>query len=638
MPILSLTGRSSWQHRLLVGVIYAALFAGGLTMVYPLLLMISGSTKSGVDQNESSVLPSYLRSDRALLAKHTEGLFNETLDMLKSVYDVDIHSFADVTSPGESSPKLVREWELFLQQSNLPHYYFGAGYMTVSLSRNVQPFSLRSFKQQLSDRFDGDLSKVNSALQREFTDWSRVTVKVEDYRVRRGVPSNAPYDLTFAEFKTQTPLADRYYPVLELFYRNGFLKNQYAGSLAAYNAAHQTTYSAWNQIRLAKEYLKNPSQSASEWTEWEIFVREVLSPLWIGVDGSATEGYHRYLLARYGDVQALNARYQTSYRSADEAPLPGIPLPSGTVLADWVGFIQGWQDPETKVIHKAPIESIRLRGVDYQFRDFLREKYGKIESLNSALDSEFADFDQILPPQWQWHYEKFLQSRTSLRWELTSRNFRTAIDYLLLRGRGVLNTVVYCALAVLAALIVNPLAAFALSRYKPRGTYKVLLFLMLTMAFPPMVTQIPAFLMIRNFGMLNTFWALILPGLANGYSIFLLKGFFDSLPHELYESATIDGAGEFRIFWQITMSLSKPILAVIALNAFTLAYSNFMFALLICQDQRMWTITVWLYQLQTQSGPGLIYASLLLAAIPTFVIFVFCQNIIMRGIVVPVEK
>jgi multiple sugar transport system permease protein len=130
----------------------------------------------------------------------------------------------------------------------------------------------------------------------------------------------------------------------------------------------------------------------------------------------------------------------------------------------------------------------------------------------------------------------------------------------------------------------------------------------------------------------------VLPGLANGYAIFLLKGFFDSLPQELYESAALDGAGELRIFWQITMSLSKPILAVIGLQAFTVAYSNFMFALLICQDEKMWTLMVWLYQLQQRSGPGVIYASLLVAAIPTLLIFVFAQNIIMRGIVVPVEK
>jgi len=86
------------------------------------------------------------------------------------------------------------------------------------------------------------------------------------------------------------------------------------------------------------------------------------------------------------------------------------------------------------------------------------------------------------------------------------------------------------------------------------------------------------------------------------------------------------------------MSLSTPILAVVALGAFTAAYSNFMMALLICQDQNMWTLMPWLYQLGQRSGEGVVFASLLVAALPTFLVFAFCQNIIMRGIVVPVEK
>ena len=197
---------------------------------------------------------------------------------------------------------------------------------------------------------------------------------------------------------------------------------------------------------------------------------------------------------------------------------------------------------------------------------------------------------------------------------------------------------IYCSLAVLFALLVNPLAAYAMSRYRMPSNYKILLFLMLTMAFPPMVTQIPVFLMLREFRLLNTFAALLLPGLANGYSIFLLKGFFDSLPRELYESAQIDGASEWTLFWSITMSLSTPILSVIALQAFVSAYANFMFALLICQDEQMWTLMVWLYQLQQRSGQGVMYASLIIAAIPTFFVFTFCQKVILRGIVVPAEK
>ena len=94
-------------------------------------------------------------------------------------------------------------------------------------------------------------------------------------------------------------------------------------------------------------------------------------------------------------------------------------------------------------------------------------------------------------------------------------------------------------------------------------------------------------IMIKNMGLLNTFGALVLPGIASGYSIFLLKGFFDSLPAELYETAMLDGAGELRIFFRITLPLTKPILAVIALGAFSAAYGAFMFAFLTCQDPKM---------------------------------------------------
>jgi multiple sugar transport system permease protein len=158
------------------------------------------------------------------------------------------------------------------------------------------------------------------------------------------------------------------------------------------------------------------------------------------------------------------------------------------------------------------------------------------------------------------------------------------------------------------------------------------------MAFPAVVTMIPNFLLLRDLGLLNTFAALLLPGMANGYSIFLLKGFFDSLPKELYEAADIDGATEWNKFWIITMNLSKPILAVVALGAFSAAYSNFMYAFILCQDRDMWTLMVWLYQLQQFSSQGVVFASLIIAAIPTLIVFICFQNVILRGIVVPTEK
>ena len=138
--------------------------------------------------------------------------------------------------------------------------------------------------------------------------------------------------------------------------------------------------------------------------------------------------------------------------------------------------------------------------------------------------------------------------------------------------------------------------------------------------------------------LLNTFAALVLPGAANGYFIFLLKGFFDSLPRELFEAAELDGAGEWTKFWSLAMNLSKPILAVIALGAFTGAYGAFMMALVIIPDESMWTLMVWISQLQAGAHGAVVYASLVIAAVPTFLVFALCQNVIIRGIVVPTEK
>jgi multiple sugar transport system permease protein len=196
------------------------------------------------------------------------------------------------------------------------------------------------------------------------------------------------------------------------------------------------------------------------------------------------------------------------------------------------------------------------------------------------------------------------------------------------------------ALSILCSLTVNPLAGYALSRFNLRGKDKIILFCLATSAFPAMVSAIPGYLLMRDLGLLNTFFALVLPGAANGMGIFILKGFFDSLPHELYEAATIDGAKEWQIFAFVTIPMVKPILAINALNAFMAAYNGWEWALIICQDKRMWTLSVWLYQanLWWADSPWITTAGFMVASLPTLVIFLFCQKIIMRGIIVPSMK
>ncbi len=643
MPIISTIGRRSLRVRLLIWGIYAALVVGSITMLYPFMLMIAGSTKSAVDAPESRVIPPFLVSEEALYRKHIEGLFNESFEKVRIAYDTRAVSFQTLRAPAEPNPELVDAWREFLLRADLPFYTYSIGYIRAPVSRGVLPSRLRAFKRRLIERAGGDIDRLNREMKTEFVNWNSFYVLPESYDLRRNKPGRSPFDEELREFKRSVPLEARSYFSAEGFFKTLFLKTQYTRDIAAYNTAHGTSYASWDEVHLDRRFPTGPGRTDPERADWESFVRTILNLLWIRADAEASPVYRRFLEAKYGDIATLNRNYGASYRSFDEVRLAASPPAEGRALSDWDMFLQGWKDPKTGRMHLLPAGMIEISCVDFEFQDFLRARYGSgekagIKKANRALGTSFSHWRDVLPPQRDTHYLAFRKETGRLRWEFVRRNYITVVDFIVLHGRGILNTVIYCVLAVASALIVNPLAAYALSRYKPPSAYKVLLFLMLTMAFPPMVTQIPVFLMLREMRLLNTFWALILPGLANGYLIFLLKGFFDSLPKGLYESAALDGAGELRIFWQITMSLSKPILAVVALGAFTAAYSNFMMAMLICQDERMWTLMPWLYQLQQRSGQGVVFASLLIAAVPPFVIFAFCQNVIMRGIVVPVEK
>lgn len=613
---------------------YAFLLIGAVTMIYPFLLMIAGSTKSSVDLNYFNVVPKFLYDDTWLYRKHTEGIFNESLLLENMVYDEETISFMRLNPPAAVNAPLLDEWRAFLQNAAIPVYAWQGGYLQASYSGTI-PGGIRAFKRFLADRYGRDIDVVNRELGTEFRNWTMVGINSKAILMRRDKPQDTAFEKAVAEFKECLPVEWRIYSSPEGFYKKLFLRPQY-GDIEKYNREHGSAYKSYTEVGLPERW--SDCRTTREKADWEQFVRETLALSWIRVDTNAVGDYRAFLLAKHRTIAVLNKHYGMKYASFDEIPLVEEPPLKGMIASDWDSFITGWRDPGAARIHKAPVEWLRLTSVEFMFRDFLKSKFGSIEDLNRRMGTAYPAFASIRPPQREMHHAWFLRHKRDLRFEFMTRNYKAVTEYVLFHGRGIVNTVVYCALAVLAAMLVNPLAAYALSRYKMPPTYKILLFLMATMAFPPMVTQIPNFLMLRWLNLLNTFAALILPTLANGYSIFLLKGFFDSLPRELYESAELDGASEWTIFWQLTMSLSKPILAVIALAAFNAAYANFMFAFVVCQDDKMWTLMVWLYQLQQMSGQGVMYASLIIAAIPTFIIFLFCQNIIMRGIVVPSEK
>jgi len=638
VPIISPIGRKHWKVRALIYSIYFVLTLGAVSMLYPFFLILAGSTKSAVDEKEFTMVPTFLRGgesgDQRLYQKYVEGLFNERLDRMEATYDVDASSFETIEAPTETREAFVDAWENFTEQGELASSNYALGFLYTPLSR-TQPAQFRAFKRRLLATHGDNIVDLNKALGMEFVNWNAFIVTPEYYLPRRNALQTSAFYEELRSFKAEQGAHLRCWFNVEGFYKSYFLRTQYPGGIAGYNESHGTAHASWDEVRLPRSFPADGTEA--EQKDWEDFMRNVVNLRWLRVGSEAAPDWQAFLQAKNGTVEILNRLHGSNWGAFEEVTLPATPPTDGVLLSDWTAFLAGWRAADGTEL-RCPVEAIRVHSTEGLFRDWLRMQHGSIANANQALGSGFASWDVVRPPQRESHYRAFQSRRGEIKREFMFRNYIAVWEYLVLHGRGVLNTAIYCLLAVLIALLVNPLAAYALSRYRPASTYKLLLFMLLTMAFPPMVTQIPIFLMLRDLKLLNTFAALILPGMAHGYSIFLLKGFFDSLPRELYESAEMDGAGEWTMFWTITMSLSKPILAVIALNAFVSAYGNFMFALLICQDERMWTLMVWLYQLQQRSGEGVIYASLLLAAIPTFILFAFCQNIIMRGIVVPVEK
>jgi len=271
-----------------------------------------------------------------------------------------------------------------------------------------------------------------------------------------------------------------------------------------------------------------------------------------------------------------------------------------------------------------------------EFRTKLSDRF-----LNKSAEQMWAEYcgnESTAMPIVAAETRHVVANASDIRREFAGRNYGYVLDYILINGRAVSNTVLFCLLAIGTQLVVNPLAAYALSRYPVRQSGQILIFLLATMAFPAEVAMIPSFLLLKDLGLLNTFAALVLPTAASGYMIFLLKGFFDSLPQELFEAGQLDGAKETTMLFRIALPLSKPVLGYLALTAFMGAYGAFLYAFLVAQDQRIWTLMVWIYQLQNGAPKSVMMAALTLAALPTLLVFLFAQRVIMRGIVLPGER
>lgn len=622
MSIIGKVARREPKTRALNLAMHLILVIGSLTMLYPFALMLSSSIKSAVDGTRMELIPPYLYKDAALYQKYLESRYNEESSRLMDNYPGSWISFAEVELPKAPNPAVYKDWQDFVAQAEYGPYHY---YVAEHYGRGVYPLAQRQYRKLLREENGNSLVEFNKRYGTGAVSWEEIVVEEKEIMRRLFTSSTEGYLGRFRRFKEQTPMWQRLFVDPDGMFVNSEVIPSAGGDLAKYNRLHGTSYQAWTDIRLPETC---PPEGHHLREPWLRYAKEVLNIHHLSLEPSALPAFQAMLAEKYGTVELLNLTLNLSLSSFSQLTIPQRLPDSGALVEDLSFFIQNRAEPD----------QIRIRSFAWDWRDWLRRKYGSLESLALAWNLSPPSWESIAFPTKEIDYYSFTQRQSAIRWEFISRNYKMALDQMLSDARSLRNTAIYVLLSILMAITVNPLAAYALSRFKPRFSYQLIMLFMLTMAFPAMVMGIPNFLMLKRLNLLNTFWALVLPAAADGYFIFLLKGFFDSLPREIYESASLDGASEFRLFWQFTLWLSKPILAVIALGAFNAAYRNFLFAFIVCQDQSMWTLMVHIYNLMQRASVSVGYAALVIAAIPTLAVFVFFQNIIIKGIVVPMEK
>ncbi|SEK48858.1 carbohydrate ABC transporter permease [Paenibacillus sp. OK003] len=217
--------------------------------------------------------------------------------------------------------------------------------------------------------------------------------------------------------------------------------------------------------------------------------------------------------------------------------------------------------------------------------------------------------------------------------------------------RGFANAVLYSVSFALVTVTVSIFAGYALSDDRLAGRGFFMIIFIITMFFGGGL--IPTYLLVRNLGMLDTVWAIIIPGAVNVWNIILSRTFFKGVPRELKEAANVDGASEMKIFFQIVIPLSKPIIFVLALYAFVGQWNSYFDAMIYLDNPNLHPLQLVLRSIliQNQAAPGMIsdqlamaelkrlsemikYSAIVISSLPLIIMYPFFQKYFEKGVMV----
>lgn len=197
------------------------------------------------------------------------------------------------------------------------------------------------------------------------------------------------------------------------------------------------------------------------------------------------------------------------------------------------------------------------------------------------------------------------------------------------------NSLKIAGLVTAAQLITCSMAAFSFSRLRYPGRDTLFFTFLSSLMVPATVIIIPTFILVRTLGLMDSHWALILPAITSAFGVFLLRQQFLTLPAELMDAAKIDGAGFFRIYWQVLMPLVGPGLSALGIFTFLGSWNNFLGPLLFLRSWDNYTFPIAIVNLQGYMGTGNrahVLAAVMISIFPTLLFFLLAQRFVIRGI------
>ncbi len=197
-----------------------------------------------------------------------------------------------------------------------------------------------------------------------------------------------------------------------------------------------------------------------------------------------------------------------------------------------------------------------------------------------------------------------------------------------------LNSIFVSLCITFGQVATSAMAAYAFARLNFPGRDKLFFGYLATMMIPGAVTMIPVFILLRHFGWIDTYKAMILPGIFSAYGTFMLRQFFLTLPKDLEDAAKIDGCSYVRIFWHIILPLSKPALATLTTFTFMGSWMNLMWPLIVVNTHKKYTLPVGLAYFQGVHGTDwtLLMAASMMMILPILIVFLFNQRFFVEGI------